>query len=89
MKYRAHRVIGARNQLSFCIARLLREPSSADIQGVGDGCVAFITPEGELNATQLALRVRSDVPEPASLGLVGIGLLALIGWRRRVTDKQG
>lgn len=51
--------------------------------GVDAGCLGFITPENMLNATQLLLRIRSEVPEPAALGLLGLGLLGLTGMRRR------
>jgi hypothetical protein len=41
-----------------------------------------ITDEGEVNSMITLIDVR-DVPEPASLGILGIGILALLGLLRR------
>ncbi len=51
--------------------------------GAETGCIGFITPENELSATQLALRIRTSVPEPAALGLLSLGLLGVAVARRR------
>ena len=54
-----------------------------DAAGAEAGCVGFVTPENALSMTQLALQIRSEVPEPAMVGLFGLGLIGLTAMRRR------
>lgn len=54
-----------------------------DAAGAEAGCIGFLTPENTLSMTQLALQIRSAVPEPAMAGLFGLGLIGLTALRRR------
>lgn len=54
-----------------------------DAAGADADCIGFLTPENALSMTQLALQIRSEVPEPAMAGLFGLGLIGLTALRRR------
>ena len=54
-----------------------------EVAGAEAGCVGFVTPENALSMTQLALQIRSEVPEPAMAALFGLGLIGLTSLRRR------
>ncbi|KQP21707.1 THxN family PEP-CTERM protein [Pseudorhodoferax sp. Leaf267] len=76
----------------FYAAPRLEELSSAacTAAGAGAGCIGFTTIEGRANLANFAMEITSreitvpgQVPEPASIALLGAGLLGLAGVRAR------
>jgi hypothetical protein len=59
--------------------------------GVANGCIGFTTPERAATPAQFAFAITTriiDIPEPAILGMFGLGLLGLRAFgRRRLTVK--
>ncbi|SNY52389.1 PEP-CTERM protein-sorting domain-containing protein [Arsukibacterium tuosuense] len=59
--------------------------------GVANGCLGFTTPESTLTPAQFGFLITTrpvNVPEPAMLGLFGLGLLGLRAFGRRRSVKK-
>jgi hypothetical protein len=46
--------------------------------GTFQPAIDYVLPDGTVVAT---IRVRSDIPEPGTAALLGVGMLSLLGWR--------
>jgi len=51
-------------------------------EGQTDPTGSFVTSESANNVASLLVRLRAPIPEPATLGILGLGLAAL-GWQQR------
>jgi PEP-CTERM motif len=51
--------------------------------GVGTACVTALDPDGQILAAAVSSSVSSAVPEPGTMTLLGFGLAALVGFKRR------
>jgi hypothetical protein len=52
--------------------------------GAGAGCFGFLTPEAQRTVAEFVIQIEAqDVPEPAMIGLLGLGMLGIAGSRRR------
>jgi hypothetical protein len=51
--------------------------------GAANGCYGFTTVENKENRFQVSLEIQNRIPEPASVGLVGLALVAMGLARRR------
>lgn len=64
---------------------VLTDAACADVFGdnLHKGCYGFTTVENQVNRFQVSLEIQNRIPEPASVGLVGLALVAMGMARRR------